>query len=244
MIRLLIVEDDRTNRDQLLEYCEANGFLQTVGVESAEEGLELLRHQAATAPFDAAILDVILPGMSGNELLQIIQREFPDLCVVMMTAFGSVDFAVQAMWRGAYYYLQKGGLEELQALPVIIRAGVTRNRLRRTQLQLVLQPNIHEWQTRITDVLIDAIPQLEHFFVAIVTGNDDVHIDLACDDRGKSISPDVRLSPESPLLRSVVSEKLPMLVKRKNEANVVGALMKETASLVAAPILGPLGNTE
>src|SRR5206468_774412 len=71
--------------------------------ESAEEAFDLLRGR----PFDVILLDLMLPGLGGMEALERIRARSPDQTVVMMTAFASVESAVEAMKIGAFHYLTK-----------------------------------------------------------------------------------------------------------------------------------------
>src|SRR6185369_6889285 len=69
---------------------------------SAEEGLERLEPGV-----DLVLLDLMLPGADGIEALRRIRERVPDQSVIMMTAFGSVETAVQSMKIGAFHYLTK-----------------------------------------------------------------------------------------------------------------------------------------
>jgi DNA-binding NtrC family response regulator len=81
----------------------------------------------ADAPADVVVSDIRMPGMDGRTLLQVVRERFPDTKVVLMTAFGSVDDAVEAMKAGAYTYVTKPfKVEEL--------AAVLRNAARETAL--------------------------------------------------------------------------------------------------------------
>ncbi len=68
-----------------------------------EDALKILEKNT----FDAAMVDIRMPGMSGLDLLEHIHRDSPDTSVVMMTAFGTIETAVNAMKRGAYEYITK-----------------------------------------------------------------------------------------------------------------------------------------
>jgi DNA-binding NtrC family response regulator len=57
--------------------------------------------------FDLVLADIKMPGMDGLELLQIIKKDYPQLTVVMMTAFAQIDMAVKAMRSGAYDFITK-----------------------------------------------------------------------------------------------------------------------------------------
>jgi DNA-binding NtrC family response regulator len=75
-------------------------------VETASSG-EMALKMLADERFDLVLADIKMPGMDGLELLQLIKREAPDITVVMMTAYGSIDTAVVAMKKGAYDFITK-----------------------------------------------------------------------------------------------------------------------------------------
>ncbi len=99
---ILVVEDDRDLREAISDTLELAGFAHATA-DCAEQALEVLQRK----PFSLVVSDVNMPGMNGHELLQEILREHPGLPVVLMTAFGSVTDAVQAMRAGAADYLVK-----------------------------------------------------------------------------------------------------------------------------------------
>jgi len=99
---VLIVEDDSALRDALCATVELAGF----GVRSAENGkqaLQLIEQQA----FNLVVSDVQMKGMDGNTLLQKLKASIPELPVVLMTAYGTIQKAVDAMRAGAVDYLVK-----------------------------------------------------------------------------------------------------------------------------------------
>lgn len=100
--RILIVEDDHDLREALVTTLELAKFrVEEAG--SAEQALEKL----ARTPVDMVVSDVNMPGMSGHELLAEIQRKFPGLPVMLITAYGQISHAVNAMQSGAVDYLVK-----------------------------------------------------------------------------------------------------------------------------------------
>jgi DNA-binding NtrC family response regulator len=100
--RILIAEDEKTQRDLL------SGFLEKEGFEvAAEENGRLALGRLQTEDFDIALIDYKMPECDGFQTLEEIGRGYPDLPVVMMTAYGTIDSAVAAMKRGAIDYLTK-----------------------------------------------------------------------------------------------------------------------------------------
>jgi DNA-binding NtrC family response regulator len=100
--RILVVDDEEMVREILDHLLKEAGY-QVRAVSSAEEGLEEL----GRSPFDLLILDLMLPGMGGLEMLKAVKERDPEQTVLMVTAFGSVETAVQAMKEGAFDYLSK-----------------------------------------------------------------------------------------------------------------------------------------
>ena len=99
---VLIVEDEAKMRRLLELNLDEDGFT-TLSAGDAEAGLKLLREN----PVDLVLTDLKLPGMNGLEFLQAIKRQNAALPVVVMTAFGSVETAVEAMKAGASDYVLK-----------------------------------------------------------------------------------------------------------------------------------------
>jgi two-component system nitrogen regulation response regulator GlnG len=100
--RILVVDDEESVRWALRKAMEQAGY----GVDLAADGLAGLA-AAADAAVDLVLLDVRLPGQDGLELLREIRKRRPDLPVIMMTAYGTLQVAVEAMKLGAYDYIGK-----------------------------------------------------------------------------------------------------------------------------------------
>jgi DNA-binding NtrC family response regulator len=102
MQTILIVEDEDKMR-RLLELNLGDDGFTTLSAGDAESGMKLLRENSV----DLVLTDLKLPGMSGLEFLQAVKRQNAGLPVVVMTAFGSVETAVEAMKAGASDYVLK-----------------------------------------------------------------------------------------------------------------------------------------
>ena len=100
--RILIVDDDRAMREMLASLFKERG-LWVEDAASADAALS----RAAEQEFDVVLSDVRMPGLSGVELVGQLRRLRPATPVVLMTAFGSIDSAVDAMRSGAFDYLTK-----------------------------------------------------------------------------------------------------------------------------------------
>ncbi|MGC8119410.1 sigma-54-dependent transcriptional regulator [Marinobacter sp. VGCF2001] len=100
--QILIVEDDHDLREALVTTLELAKF-QVREAANAEEALASL----ARAPVDMVVSDVNMPGLSGHELLAEVQRLYPGLPMMLITAYGQISHAVSAMQSGAIDYLVK-----------------------------------------------------------------------------------------------------------------------------------------
>lgn len=112
--RILIVEDDNALREALCDTLELAGF-EYVAADSGEAALSLL----ADTHVEMVVTDVNMPGIDGHELLERIKQQQPGLPVMLITAFGQVHKAVDAIRAGAVDYLMKPF--EAQALVEAVR---------------------------------------------------------------------------------------------------------------------------
>jgi DNA-binding NtrC family response regulator len=105
-----------------------------VTASSGEEALQVLQHQ----PVDLVLADIRMPGMGGMELLTHVRQQHPWLTVVMMTAHGRIELAVQAIKAGAYDFITKPF--DLETLELTLSKALERSRLLRENL--VLQEHV------------------------------------------------------------------------------------------------------
>ncbi len=104
MKRSILIVDDELDMLQLLKRSIEPDL--TCTVETASSG-EMALQILGQRQFDMVLADIRMQGMDGLELLELIKRENPDLTVVMMTAFGRIEMAVEAMKSGAYDFITK-----------------------------------------------------------------------------------------------------------------------------------------
>ncbi len=100
--RLLIIEDEPLIRTTLAEFLEQEGFI----VDTAPDGQVGLR-LAEQTPYDLVLCDIQLPGIDGVEVLQRLLQRNPETFIVLITAYGTVETAVEAFKHGALDYLLK-----------------------------------------------------------------------------------------------------------------------------------------
>jgi len=109
---VLVVDDEREMCDLLVDMLAGIGF-DAEGAHSGRDGLELFRR----GDFDLVITDLRMRDIDGMALLRTIKQERPDVPVIIITAFGSIDRAIEAMQAGAYYFVTKPfKMREMEAL--------------------------------------------------------------------------------------------------------------------------------
>jgi DNA-binding NtrC family response regulator len=101
-MNIMVVDDERIVRESFAQWFRKSGHR----AEAAASGSEAIE-QLAKTPFDLLFVDIKMPGMNGIELLGKVKQEYPDTMVVIITAYGSIETAVQAMKAGAVDYLLK-----------------------------------------------------------------------------------------------------------------------------------------
>ncbi len=102
-LNILIVDDEREYSNVLAMVLEAEGY----PVSQCQKPKEVMKFLKSTR-FDLIVSDLIMPEMDGISLLSSIKTAYPDLPVIMLTAYGTIENAVQAMKEGAFSYVIKG----------------------------------------------------------------------------------------------------------------------------------------
>jgi DNA-binding NtrC family response regulator len=128
-IDLLIVDDDADIRQAVVRRFERLGY-RAEGAENGVEALELCKRRE----YDVAVLDLVMPGMSGIELLERLRADHSECEVILLTGKGSIETAVQAMKLGAFNFLTKPF--PLAELEVEIERAYEHHQLRRENEQL------------------------------------------------------------------------------------------------------------
>ena len=139
LFKILVVDDEIYMRDSIAAILQDEGYSVSVAV-NADEALKQLEKKK----YDMVLTDHRMPGrMDGMELLQEVRRQDPEMAVLMMTAYGNVDQAVEAMRYGAFDYLQKPFQPE--ELKIRIRKGVEDIQRRREVELLKSENNIKKY---------------------------------------------------------------------------------------------------
>jgi two-component system response regulator PilR (NtrC family) len=131
--KILIVEDEKSMRDLLALMLGKEGY----EVESAESAEAAQRRIDGGRPYDLVISDISMPGMSGLDLLRHCRRVAPDTEVVLMTAFGTKQTAIDALNQGASYYVEKPF--DLGEMKTVVRKTIERKLLATENENLKLQ---------------------------------------------------------------------------------------------------------
>ncbi len=126
---ILIIDDEASIRESLDTLLNLEGYTIRMAVDG-EEGLRTLDQQN----FDLVLLDLALPGQSGMEILPQIRERYPDLPVIMITAYGTVHNVVEAIRAGAENFVQKPWDNE--KLLADIRSAIARHRAEEENRQL------------------------------------------------------------------------------------------------------------
>lgn len=129
--KILIVDDDPFNLDLLQQELTDKGYV----IERANSGEEALKKVESFQP-DLILLDYMMPGMNGVEALKEIRKRGNDVPVVMITAYGTIERAVQAMKEGAFDFIPKPF--DPDHLALIVHKALERERLKR-EVELLSQ---------------------------------------------------------------------------------------------------------
>src|SRR5687768_5961560 len=159
---ILVIDDEEIMREILEALLTREGYDVKLA-STGSEGIEL----AKTLPFDAAIVDVMMPGLDGVATLDELKKIDDELPVLMITAFASVENAIAAMKRGAFDYITKPFKND--EVLVVLRNAVERRRLiaENTALRQNLQAQYHKFSgiigrssrmKQVFDLIIQAAP--------------------------------------------------------------------------------------
>jgi DNA-binding NtrC family response regulator len=171
---ILVIDDEEIMREILEALLRREGYEVRLA-SSGAEGLDLVR----SVPIDAAVVDVMMPGMDGLTVLDEVKKIDEDIAVIMITAFASVDTAVAAMKRGAFDYVTKPFKND-EVLAVLQNAVerrrlVTENRV----LRQTLQERYHKFDNiigrsarmrQVFDLIIQAAPSRSTILIAGESG--------------------------------------------------------------------------
>ena len=127
--RILVVDDEKVIRDMLADFLGMEGYV----VRTAEDGTSALG-ELEKSHYDLVISDLKMPRMGGIQLLDAIGKTAPDALTVIMTGFGTVETAIDAMKRGAYDYVLKPF--KLDEVVHVVQRGIEKQRMAAENLRL------------------------------------------------------------------------------------------------------------
>src|SRR5215467_12511743 len=122
--KILIVDDEPSNRNILRQELTHKGYT----IETANDGAEALRKVESSRP-DLIILDYMMPDLSGLDVLKELRKRENDTPVVMITAYGTLERAVEAMKEGAYDFITRPF--EPDHIVLVVRKALEQQRLKR-----------------------------------------------------------------------------------------------------------------
>jgi DNA-binding NtrC family response regulator len=155
---ILVIDDEEIMREILETLLTREGYNVRLAANGTE-GLDLVR----TMSFDAAIVDMMMPGMDGISVLDEIKKLDDDLPVLMITAFASVENAIVAMKRGAFDYITKPFKND--EVLVVVRNAMAQRRL--VAENRVLKQNLQAHQNRFGEI-IGRSPRMRQVFDLII----------------------------------------------------------------------------
>ena len=124
--RILVVDDEPNSLFGLCQILADEGY-QVIPAEKAEEALQRLKSE----PINLVITDERMSGLSGMELLEEVKKLDQKLPVILVTAFGSVSMAVEALRRGAFYFFEKPIFNNLERFLIIVRQALKNQEMER-----------------------------------------------------------------------------------------------------------------
>jgi signal transduction histidine kinase len=168
--KILLADDEKTTREILARSLIAQGF----DVKTASNGFDALE-MIQTEPFDLLITDLLMPNMSGTELIEKARHLLPDIVAIVITAHATLETAVKALQQGAYDYIVKPFEPEF-IIPVVER-GLEKSRLRRKNVEL---EQITRKLQEIEQIKSDLLDTITHEFstpISIIKAYVDMFLD-------------------------------------------------------------------
>jgi putative nucleotidyltransferase with HDIG domain len=167
--RVLVVDDEKFIRDILADFLGMEGY----SVRTAEDGITALRELQRTR-YDLVISDLKMPNMGGLELLREVSRHSPDTLTVIMTGFGTVETAIDAMKRGAYDYILKPF--KVEEIVHIVQRGLEKRRLTAENLRLREALSLY----KVSEAIAASLSLEEVISTVEASALADVHADVVC----------------------------------------------------------------
>jgi two-component system sensor histidine kinase/response regulator len=163
--RVLVIDDEASMRDSCLQVILKEGL----AADTAENGALGLKKIVETKP-DIVLIDLKMPGIGGMEVLEKLREIDPTIIAIVITGYGTVESAVEAMKRGAYDFLQKPFTPE--ELRRIMRRGLDRRRLILETERLRSEKKIMEetFITMVSHQLRSPLVAIQQYFIVLLSG--------------------------------------------------------------------------
>jgi len=145
--RVLIVDDEKVIREILSDFLSMEGYV----VRTVEDGMQALK-ELEQRSYNLVITDLKMPRMGGLELLEEINRRAWNILCVIMTGFGTVETAIDAMKKGAYDYILKPF--KVEEVIHIVQRGLEKQRLKEENIQLKEALSIYTMSEELTKTLL------------------------------------------------------------------------------------------
>jgi response regulator RpfG family c-di-GMP phosphodiesterase len=152
--RILVVDDEQVIREIISDFLLMEGFQVGTAGDAESALVELGRR-----PYNLVISDLKMPGMGGLELLAALRESHPDVVTLMMTGYGTVETAIEAMKRGAYDYILKPF--KVEEVVHTVKRGLEQQRLRAENIELRSALSLYRLAARLGDEIeLDAVLRL------------------------------------------------------------------------------------
>jgi response regulator RpfG family c-di-GMP phosphodiesterase len=135
--RILVVDDEEAIREILADFLSLEGFF----ISTAKDGKDALE-ELSRSHYDIVLSDLKMPNMGGIELLETISHQSPRVVTVIMTGFGTVETAIDAMKRGAYDYIMKPF--KMEEVVHVVQRGLEKRKLEVENLRLKEAVSVYE----------------------------------------------------------------------------------------------------
>src|SRR5262245_37857650 len=234
--RVLVVDDEKFIRDILADFLGMEGYV----VRTAEDGSAAIQ-ELHRASYDLVISDLKMPRMGGLELLREVSQTHPDTITVIMTGFGTVETAIDAMKRGAYDYILKPF--KVEEIVHIVQRGVEKRRLSAENLRLREALSLY----KVSEAIAASLSLDEVIATVVDSALNELRADIVCtwldDGEGGYLERSVDYSPNVPKSEVVGQVSTDAVIARLSKGEAViehGARAYELFSAKAGPELASI----
>jgi DNA-binding NtrC family response regulator len=210
---ILIVDDEKAQRDALEGFLRKKGY-QTHQVDSANQAVKIVEETT----IDLVLSDLRMPGMDGAQLLTAIKQINPEIDVILMTAFGTIETAIQAMKDGAVDFITK---------PIDL-----------AQLELVMNKVFERKQLLSENQRLRELISERLNFKGIITNSQSMHQALSVAARAASSRSTVLITGESGTGKELVAKAVHLASPRSSRAFVAVNMAALSDNLVESELFG------